>query len=289
MITFDESTHTYYRDGKALISVTQLMKKMGLAPDYGAVPEAVLNAKAERGKLIHKQLQNYIEEGDLGWFPEVLQFKEEMESRGGKNLYSETMICGEVVAGTIDLIYERDGIKVIADFKTTSKCNISAVCWQLSIYNYLIDMSANEGEVWWFKDDGKLTVKKIPLKPKDEIERLIAAYLAGEEPETKPVLTESQLTELTEAEKILSDLKRREEEVKKQRETIMEALKESMEKLGVTSYETDFLKITYVASYKKSTIDTKKLKDEKPEIYKEYLKESEVSPSVKIILKENKQ
>ena len=58
MILFDEKTHTYTDDGKHLISVTQLMKKHGLAPDYSGVSESVLGAKAQRGTLIHKEIEH---------------------------------------------------------------------------------------------------------------------------------------------------------------------------------------------------------------------------------------
>ena len=48
MIRFDAEKHEYFDGEKRLISVTQLLRKHGLAPDYSGVSDAVLNAKAER-------------------------------------------------------------------------------------------------------------------------------------------------------------------------------------------------------------------------------------------------
>jgi hypothetical protein len=70
MIEFREDTHEYFLDGRKLISVTQLMRKHGLAPSYDAVPSAVLKAKAERGTLIHKEIEKYIKYGEIGFIPQ---------------------------------------------------------------------------------------------------------------------------------------------------------------------------------------------------------------------------
>ena len=47
MLEFNPDSHEYTLDGKKLISVTQLMRKYGLAPDYSNVSPATLEAKAK--------------------------------------------------------------------------------------------------------------------------------------------------------------------------------------------------------------------------------------------------
>ena len=61
-VKFKEDTHRYFdlKTGKELISVTTLLRKHGLAPNYGNVDPQVLKAKAERGKLIHLEIEKYI-------------------------------------------------------------------------------------------------------------------------------------------------------------------------------------------------------------------------------------
>ena len=61
---------------KELVSVTTLLKKHGLTPDYSFVNEVVLSTKAERGKVIHKELENYIKENKIGFTSELEKFIE---------------------------------------------------------------------------------------------------------------------------------------------------------------------------------------------------------------------
>ena len=63
MITFNEELHKYFDGDRELISVTTLLKKHGLAPDYSGVSESVLNRKAERGTLVHEEIENYMKFG----------------------------------------------------------------------------------------------------------------------------------------------------------------------------------------------------------------------------------
>ena len=64
-VTFDVAKHLYKRGETPLISVTQLLKKHGLAPDYGAVPADVLERKAALGTAIHAEIENYIKTGEI--------------------------------------------------------------------------------------------------------------------------------------------------------------------------------------------------------------------------------
>jgi DNA (cytosine-5)-methyltransferase 3A len=62
-------------------------------------------------------------------------------------------------------------------------------------------------------------------------------------------------------------------------------LQAAMEKYGVKSFENDKVKFVYVAPTVRSTIDSKKLKAEMPEVAEKYSKTSNVSASVKITVK----
>ena len=64
------------------------------------------------------------------------------------------------------------------------------------------------------------------------------------------------------------------------------AILDAMKKNAVTSYETDSIRITYVAPYTRASIDTARLKKERPEAYAEYQKETTVKENLKITLKE---
>lgn len=63
---------------------------------------------------------------------------------------------------------------------------------------------------------------------------------------------------------------------------LKEALKEKMQELGKTSLIKDGISIIYKKPSSRTSIDTKRLKTELPEIYESYSKTSDVSASITI-------
>ena len=58
----------------------------------------------------------------------------------------------------------------------------------------------------------------------------------------------------------------------------------TMEKNGVKTVDRNKLKITYVAPSTRVSVDSKKLQEKEPEIYKKYVKTTTVAGSIKITL-----
>lgn len=71
-------------------------------------------------------------------------------------------------------------------------------------------------------------------------------------------------------------------EIEYQESLLKEQLLEIMPKLEKTSVITDGLAIIYKKGSVRNTLDSKKLKEELPDIYQEYSKTSETSPSITI-------
>lgn len=93
-----------------------------------------------------------------------------------------------------------------------------------------------------------------------------------------PELSADTSRKIAEFEKSIKELKKKEEELKAR-------IKEAMEENGCIKLENDILSVSYVESYEKETLDTKKLKQELPDIYDHYIKMSTVKPSVRITTK----
>lgn len=295
MIEFREDTHEYFLDGKKLISVTQLMRKHGLAPSYDAVPAEVLRAKAERGTLIHKEIEQYIKHGEIGFTTELANFIEYVrlmrEVRGIDitALDSEAIIYNDVVAGTVDLTLLEDDIYTVADIKTTATLHKEAVSWQLSIYAYLIGNTGNvpqKGQAFHFDKDGNLNVVDIPLKPLEEVEKLIDCERRGEIYTQELTVSNTQLAELVEVESLIKRIEEQKKAAEAQATELRAALMAAMEQNGCTSFENESIKITYVAPTTRTAIDSAKLKKELPEIAEKYTKTSNVKASLRITLKE---
>lgn len=85
-IDFDEENHIYMKDGEFLQSVTQILDD----GSYEGVNEEILRHAQERGKLIHKEIQDYIEKGDVGFTPEFLEFLNLLEEH--KDLFEQKAI-----------------------------------------------------------------------------------------------------------------------------------------------------------------------------------------------------
>lgn len=285
MIEFDKATHRYFDGGKELISVTALMRKHGLAPDYSMVPKAVLEAKAERGTLIHKEIEEWIKEGKVGFTQELGSFIDWSESAGISAFESETILHNDIVAGTCDLMYESDGVGCIADIKTTSTLHKESVSWQLSIYNLLGGWKAEKGQAFHFDADGNLKVIDIPLKPKEEVERLMECEREGKIYEQGELVTEGQLATISEAEAIIQKAEAMKAEAQAAIAEVRGAIIKAMEANGTTSFENDRMRITYVAPYERATIDTAKLKRELPKVAEEFTKRTMTEASLRIKLK----
>lgn len=289
-IRFDEANHQYFlvgKDGeKELISVTTLLKKHGLTPDYSFVNENVLEAKADRGTIVHKELEAYIKNGEVGFTSELEIFINFCLTNNITPKQSEFIVFNNDIAGTVDITGTIGKETFLGDFKTTSSLNKEAVSWQLSLYQYLTGKKFDKLICFHFKDENSLRSVEISPIPTEEIERLI-------ECESNFVLYERKSLEIdfVDAEKILSvqralktlDLKKK--ELEDQEKEMKQALIKKMEENGVKSIDNDLFKITYVEGYERESIDSTRLKKEKPEIAAEYIKSSTVKASVRITLK----
>lgn len=283
MISFNEEKHEYTLDGKVLISVTQLMKKHGLSPNYGEVPAAILRAKAERGTLIHKEIEDFIKNGEIGFTTEMLNFRKYVETQNIKVLASEIIVYNDIVAGTVDLLLDGE---VIADIKTTATLHQDAISWQLSIYNFLLDNKFTKGQVYHFDKDGNLNVVDIPLKPVEEVGKLLECEKNGVLYRPPAIVSDSQLMQIVELETIIKHYDEQKKQAEKQAQELRDALLEAMEQNGVKTMENERIRITYTAPTTRQSVDSALLKKEQPSIYEQYLKTSNVKAKLTITLKE---
>ena len=288
MITFDPATHTYELDGKKLVSVTQLLRKHGLAPDYSGVSEAVLNAAANRGTMIHEELDTYNKTGEIGFTIECADYVVWLAENGVEPVTSEQIVHNDIVAGTFDvLLRTKDGEKILADFKTTSSLHRDSVAWQLSIYEALLGETVDHLMVFHFADGG-LRVVEIPRKPKEEVDRLFACERAGElyRQEITDLVDAHQIAAMEAAEALIAEAEAMKAKAEQTMAEIKTALLSAMEQHGVKTVETGTLKITYVGATEKRIIDTARLKKEQPEIAEQYMKTSTTAANLRITRKE---
>lgn len=83
----------------------------------------------------------------------------------------------------------------------------------------------------------------------------------------------------------IADLDLQKKQLEAQDKVVRQRLQELMDQYGVKTFENDILKITYVEPTTRSTIDSKKLREDLPAVAEKYTKVSPVKGSVRIEVK----
>ena len=288
-IKFDEILHKYTVDGKEVISVTQLLQKHRITPSYDAVDKELLRVASERGTLIHEEVEKWIESGECGFTEEAEKICDFLFERADENtkILSEQMVANDVVAGRFDVLYTHDKKLVLTDIKTGNTKHLFGWSWQLSLYKYLYEKMYGKEidslEILWA--NGDLTVIPCEYVGDDKIENLLNAEREGRLISDVDLgVSEEELEDLQE---LLEEIDKKKEELNVMEgkvKKIKNILYGTMEKEGVKTVDRNKLKITYVAPSTRTSVDSKKLQKEEPEIYKKYVETTTVAGSIKITL-----
>ena len=288
-IKFDEILHKYTVDGKEVISVTQLLQKHRITPSYDAVDKELLRVASERGTLIHEEVEKWIESGECGFTEEAEKICDFLFERADENtkILSEQMVANDVVAGRFDVLYTHDKKLVLTDIKTGNTKHLFGWSWQLSLYKYLYEKMYGKEidslEILWA--NGDLTVIPCEYVGDDKIENLLNAEREGRLISDVDLgVSEEELEDLQE---LLEEIDKKKEELNVMEgkvKKIKNILYGTMEKNGVKTVDRNKLKITYVAPSTRTSVDSKKLQKEEPEIYKKYVETTTVAGSIKITL-----
>lgn len=291
-VKFNKKNHTYtlIKDNGEkidLVSVTTLLKKHNITPDYSNVNEEVLKAKAERGSVIHEDLEQYINHKKLGFTNELENFIKACKKHNILPSKSEFMVWNEEIAGTVDVAGIINGQTFIGDFKTTTTLHREAVAWQLSLYAYLMNEKFDKYLCIHFPDENTCNMVEIKPIEKEEIERLLECERNCELFQKKTLeLDKVSCEKILTIQQELKSLDDRKKELEKSESELKEMLIQKMEETGVKSIDNDYFKITYVAPTTRETIDSARIKKELPEIAEQYVKTSAIKASVRITLKD---
>ena len=298
-VTFDPFLHEYSdENGNLIPSVTQLLAKHQLSPDYSHVSKTLLNQSAENGTKRHLAFEIAIESGgyDDEEDPCVTEFLEKYYPTY-ENWQSETMVYYDGIiryAGTIDLIcYNPKADRwLIGDIKTTSSVHKESVAWQLSLYKkaWCFLHLVPEENVDLFCLHARESLKWIDIEaiPQTDINDLFESESAGLPyvRDTAMILKPGTEALALEYESRMVELKKASDEIKAVYDKLKEALYEQMLERNITTLDTPRMKISLTRPYKKSSFDSKGMQKDHPELYKAYVTESEVKGNVKISLKE---
>lgn len=284
-VAFNEWLHVYTAsDGHTLIGVTELMKRHGLSPDYGGISKDVLEKAAARGTAIHQLLQDY-DDGKAVIEDENLKA---YKALGLKVHCSEYLVSdNETVATFIDKVLDDCSL---VDVKSTSTVHRRPLEWQLSIGAYLFELQ-NPGKkvphlYCIHVRDGKAKQIEVSRIPNDAVERLLECERCGVVYSDNPVpadaalALEEQAVVLAEQLDQIARLKLAIKETEQASAELQQRLYDYMTENNLDEMACELGTFVRKAPYTKKSLDSARLKKEKPELYEQYLKESEVKGSI---------
>lgn len=292
-VRFDEEQHRYFLDEKELSGITGTLIKKAFPDTYKGIPDAVLAKAAERGSVVHQNLELFdtVCNSDINIMPSVLpevkDYNEMLISYGLHHVDSEYLVSdNENFASAIDkVLADNEGNIYLADIKTTATLHYDNVSLQLSIYAKWFeeqnpDLKVKEIVCMWFKN-GQSKFQPLPRVADYQIDDLINAYLADDAEYQYKVEVPEQFSALEQEYRLITArvdaLKIKQDELK---EKIMKMMEDNKQK----SIKTQFGSYSYVAATTKQTFDTKLFKDTEPDHYEHYLKETTTKPSLRIKL-----
>ena len=288
-IKFDEQNHKYFLGKKELLSVTTLLKKHGLSTDFSDVmiSPAVLEEARDRGNLIHLDWKNYIQKGILPSTKEGLQILALYKTIGiTGRAKSEYIVHNSEIAGIVDFsflqISPSEIIAYLTDIKSGSQKDITAWSWQLSLYEYLENLTYDKLLILHCPKNKDLEPIEVPRIPREEIERLLECERNCEL--YKPIQTELATVSKEISAKItlgIQTIKRIEKEIEEFKSAILNEMRDK----NIKKFDNGEVSITYIAPTTRESIDIKKLKEKLPEVAEKYKKVSNVKDNIKINIK----
>lgn len=295
-VVFNEQHHTYtLPGGRVLSGVTSLIKAVLFPDKYKGIPEDILKRAADRGTAIHNECENIDLLGESALSsnssPEARAYQLLKDEHAIRMVANEYLVSdGRYIATMIDCIDERGNLY---DIKTTRSLDIDSLSWQLSFCDWLFErqnifLDRPERKlygIWLRGDEAKLV--EVERKSDDDLQRVLDAWLAGQTLDLTPKLKgqDAELVALEETESVIIEFKEAIDRLEQEKKRHLEQLRSRMELEGIKKIETPRLLVTLVADSTTSTLDTKRLKEDHPELISQYSRESVRKGYVKITLR----
>lgn len=263
-VVFDEAAHSYTLNGELLPiqGITRMIDRQIFGGKMQNVPESVLKKYSEFGSLVHKEIQEYYENGVLPISDEANSFiKQRIECAA-----CEFIVSNDVIATAIDFVCKD---LFIYDFKTSTVIDKERLSWQLSICAYLFEQQTGlkvKGLMGVHLRGKECKFAGIERKQDEQVEALIRAELNGEQYMSE----ETSMQRLIDLEKTIIQIKQEAEMYEERKKVLLAGLQEKMAEMGLKTLKMENLILTLVPESSTTTLDAKKLKEEMPEIYKQF-------------------
>lgn len=299
-VEYIDSTHQYFYKGREITGITGLLHSLVFPEMYKGVDEETLRHAADKGTVIHEQVELVASLGVAPTLDSVKAFVELINNLGYEIVGSEyVMMIGEDHASAADLVMHKagtpDGEVEIWDIKGTYSVNKAYVRWQNSMYKYGFEKLNPHLKVtriccMWLRDDAKrgTICKLIDLgepRPYSDVEELFRCEKEGrlfdDENKTPLYIADNEVA--------LLDIQERIARLQEQEKELKAAIFEGMVNSNETTIRTANCTYSVKAETKRISLDTKAFDADDEETYeallKKYPKVTMVKPSLSITKK----
>lgn len=284
-VTFDAIEHKYLQvnpdwTAEEYTGVTSILGQVIFPFKYEGVATEILARAAQRGTRIHQLCQatdtipTDERDGDEAYTADVLAYRELKEQEGITMIANEYLVSDSEnqIASQIDCI---DSSLNLYDIKTTYTLDTDYVSWQLSFYARMFELqnpTLKAGKLFaiWVRN-GQAVLKEVERKSEEQLQQVIQAWKRRE---TLDLAYRDELTPLVRIEEELAIVKAYLAELETKRLEALEPIKEKMEKDGLKALNNEQIKVTIIADSVSKRFDSKKLEQDKPEVYSQYVTES---------------
>ena len=287
-ITFDSVNHKYYKDGDLKPSVGEIVNYY-LNIDLSNIPAEILTKAQDRGTDIHLMVDKILSGEDF----ETIYSKEykDFEYLRKKHKIKANSIEGIVYAwtpqgdycGTYDLYDSKS--KILYDIKTSYEKHIEEWTLKTNLYRYALEQNKSqvkEIKIIYLPSDksqNKAEVFNLEIIPDSKVEEVVRAYYRQERPTKEIVelkcLPQERIKQLALA---FETIKRIQTEI----DNIKIAIKEEMESRNILNVQTPEFNIAVRKAHTKKMFDSKKFKEDFPDIYEKYTRNIEAKSSINI-------
>lgn len=297
-VTFLQDDHKYFIGDKQLKGITGTLLHLAFPDKYKGISEAVLKKAADRGSLVHEQIEmlETVFDGSVDDYtgdptPEIVNYNAIKHEHSLTHQAQEYLVSdNENFASAIDIVFtDKVGDIVLSDIKTTSQIYHDSVSLQLSIYAYFFErmnptIKVSHLSCVWLRG-AQYKYVELARVSDTKIKELISAYLNGDTDYRYEVEMPSEFHVL---EQSYLDAARVIEHYSKIQDEAKNAMLKLMQENKAKTYRSQFGSYSYVAAGITKRFDAASFKKEHTDLYNSFIKESETKPQIRITLNKDK-
>lgn len=301
-VIFREVDHTYWYGDLQLHGTSHLYGNHINPSKYSGIKQSVLEAAAKEGTRVHEECEAYDRFG-LAESAEAknwakMRVENEIAIIENEYLVSDLVYYATKIDKVMLVGNPEEGAVDLGDVKRTSELDIDSLSWQLSMSAELFEKQNPHLKIRklygiWLRGAKKKFVE-VERKPSDRVRMLMDAEQYGlpfvlPANESLPAMLSDEMNDKLERVAQLETLIQQTKQELETRQSNLEALKvylmNQMQEYSVKKMEGERVIITYVDACEKELFDTKRFKEDNPEVAENYIKKSQVKETIKIKLK----